>query len=1016
MCAELPFTHQSHVDIIVHVNSPGMPFCLFTNSREQFFSAGGSDQPYSMFVAYFLEPYYLAPVLCSEGETMVTRHVSKLNSTPELWHARLGHLHYDLLQRLPSMQSVKGIWFPDKQKTLPLCKSCVLAKSHRAPIPKNRHEKAAVVLQIVHMDIAIVKHESRDGEQVALVIVDECSSFVSGTPMHTKDESLQWFKQYHQRAITRTGKPLVAIQCDRDSTFHHFKPFAEYCALHGIQWRQTQAHTPHQNGVAERMNRTLFEMTRALLYHARLPPRFWADAFRCAVHIRNRCPSRVLYGGAKCPTPYEKWFGQAPDVSYFRVFGCIAFYNVRKEDRDDRKLSPCAVECRHIGYDEEAQGYLLWCPVTQKLIRSRDVIFDETCFPGEHPSPYEGLQRPISYETPVVWPTTRPPLTNDKPQIVQTPTRRIVPLGDDLFEGSDALTPTGSKRGWSSLPKRTPKRSRNSRNCVDNICEVTFHAAFLTDPVVSLLSGGNSDLDNPPCVPLSEPKTYKQALTSPDKEKWLEAMQKEYSSLIKNKVFELVPRPNDRAIVTCKWAFKVKRKVDGSIERYKARLCARGFTQVLGIDYEETFAPVVKFCTVRCFLTIAFQRKLQVYHLDIETAFLNATLEEEIYMEQPPGFTQQGGYVCLLKKCLYGLKQSGRMWHQEFKRTLLEYGFIQAKSDECLFTASVDMFLCLYVDDILIALENDAKLKIFLDHLLKKYVVKNNGLLNWYLGIEILTEPCESVLSQRVYVEKLLDRFKMSDSKPAKTPMDANDTRSSDASKEIKMNELLPPTEPYRELIGCLMYSMVATRPDIAYAVGYLSRQVSNPTGRHWTQAKRVLRYLKHTKDLGLRVTRCNPEDFKLCAYVDADWGRDPTTGKSTTGCVLYLGNVPILWTSRLQRCVALSSTESEYVALSECVKDVLWVSRLLVDFGIPCIKVPIYEDNAGCIKLAKNPVFHKRTKHINIRYHFVRDQVADGTVELVWLPTADMVADALTKPLSQFDFDRKRRRLMNCH
>jgi hypothetical protein len=516
---------------------------------------------------------------------------------------------------------------------------------------------------------------------------------------------------------------------------------------------------------------------------------------------------------------------------------------------------------------------------------------------------------------------------------------------------------------------------------------------------------------------MTEPKSYAQAMKSPDSEQWQKAMQVEYNSLLKNHVFTLVPRPENRSVIAAKWVYKVKRHPDGTVERFKARLVARGDTQTPGEDYDETYAPVAKFCSIRCFLVTAFQYCLTIYHLDIETAYLNATLDDEIYMEQPPGFKPDNALVCRLLKCLYGLKQAGRRWHEEFRGTLLHMGWLQAKSDGCLFTYQKNqlrMQLCLYVDDILLAVPSAQNLAKFEADLSKKYVVKNLGELHWYLGMEILRDGHEMLLSQRVYTEKILERFGMKDSKPAKTPMDSKGTSCRDATADAALTQPLPPTEPFREVVGCLMYLMVATRPDIAYAVGVLSRQVSNPTQRSWTQAKRVLKYLLYTKHLGLRITRCRTPDFTPSAYVDADWGRDSDTARSTTGCVLFLGNAPIIWASRMQKCVALSSTESEYIALSECVKEVLWVSRLLADLGLNCPKISIFEDNAGCIKLAKNPVFHKRTKHINIRYHFVREHVSDGSIELTWVPTSEMIADALTKPLAQPAFEDKRRRLLN--
>jgi hypothetical protein len=323
------------------------------------------------------------------------------------------------------------------------------------------------------------------------------------------------------------------------------------------------------------------------------------------------------------------------------------------------------------------------------------------------------------------------------------------------------------------------------------------------------------------------------------------------------------------------------------------------------------------------------------------------------------------------------------------------------------------MVLCLYVDDLLIATRDDHLKNELLRFLNRKYAIKDMGLLTWYLGMEVNRDQDGSYsVTQRRYLQELQSRFRMMNAAPRRIPMHVD---AAEGASDESTESMTTTTEPYRQLVGCLMYAMVATRPDIAFAIGYLSKFVAKPTERVWRLAKDVLRYLKATHHIGLQF-RPSEVPFKFSAYVDSDWGRDKQTRRSVTGLLVFLGKNLISWASRQQKCVATSSTEAEYIALSEVTKEVLWISRLGKYLDLPHDKIEIFEDNQGAIKLAKSTITHKRSKHVDIRFHFVREHVAEETIILTWISTRNMLADVLTKPIAEAEFVRKRELVMNAH
>jgi hypothetical protein len=496
----------------------------------------------------------------------------------------------------------------------------------------------------------------------------------------------------------------------------------------------------------------------------------------------------------------------------------------------------------------------------------------------------------------------------------------------------------------------------------------------------------------------SEPSTFEEATS---RQVWRDAMMEEYNSIMKNDVWEVVPRPEGKSVVTSKWLYKLKHAADGSIEKYKARFVARGFSQVEGVDYDETFAPVARYTSIRAVISIAAEMGWKIHQMDVKTAFLNGLIEEEVYIEQPLGFEVHGreSHVCRLKKALYGLKQAPRAWYSRIDAYLQQLGFEKSGADPNLYFIMVGedpLILLLYVDDLFI-IGAERLISSCKESLASEFEMTDIGLMHYFFGLEVWQEPGHIFLGQGKYVCDILIRFQMGDSRPMTTPMITN-WKKLHASESQLVDSTL-----YRQLIGSLMY-LVNTRPDISFAVNTLSQFMVEPRRVHWVAAKHVLRYLCGTVDYGLDYHR--GDGVRLVGYTDSDWAGCVSDRKSTSGCCFGLGSTVVSWFSRKQKSVALSSAEAEYMAASQANCEALWLHKMLIGlFGVQLRPTVIYCDNQSCIKLSENLVFHDRSKHIETRYHFIRDYVQRGAMELQYISTEEQVADILTKALSMGKF-----------
>jgi hypothetical protein len=515
---------------------------------------------------------------------------------------------------------------------------------------------------------------------------------------------------------------------------------------------------------------------------------------------------------------------------------------------------------------------------------------------------------------------------------------------------------------------------------------------------------------------LDEPLSYEEAMNSKDKDKWHAAIEDELKSHHKNNTWSVIQRTDDMNVIGSKWVFKIKRDKDGHPSKYKARLVAKGYDQQYGIDYLETFAPVLKYKSLRIMLALALFMNANIEQLDVKTAFLNAHVTEKIFVEPPEGMNiNKDEYTLGLNRALYGIKQAPNEWHREIDSMLKALGYTSCRKDTCLYhklTKSMNIILIgLFVDDLttLYVNEDTDEWKHDKQSLMHAYEMTDLGAIHHILGMKIDRSDGIIMISQNVYVQDKLEEFRFDRARSVSTPGTINGTRThAHLTDQSLMLLSAQDVSRYRQMVGSLMYASISTRPDITHATNIAARHMSNPSEQNMVEVRRIFKYLTQARYHGLVYYNNQHHGgvIRLSAYSDADWAGDITDRKSTTGFCTFINDNLISWQTKKQSTVALSSTEAEYMAISDVIKEVIWIRILLTELDLQ-IETPtiIYVDNQSAIKISENDTAHDRTKHIDIRHFFIRDLIESGEVKLVWVRTEDQLADIFTKPLTPSTF-----------
>lgn len=801
-------------------------------------------------------------------ETQLKSHanVAKLVSCDgiRVWHERLAHQNVSHIKQFLRRNGIKFIDEKDFQ-----CEGCIYGKQHRLPFA-NRIEKSKFCGEVIHTDVCgPMAENSIGGSRYFLLFKDDFSHYRFVYFLKKKSEVPQKIETFINFVQAQTSHKIKVLRCDNGGEFMN-NQVIEFLDQKGIRYVCTVPYTPEQNGTSERENRTLVEAARSMVYSRNIVQGkqfLWAEAVNTAVYVINRTGTSTV----KDKTPFELWHEKRASVNHLNVFGNIVYAHIPKQKR--KKIDKKSAKCVLVGYGEHSNMFRVYNFEKRSIEIVRDVIFEK-----ESLKMYleQNENNDVDCDRSVVVVD----VDDKQKEIAESVNANVSNIENQLFEESvsnenvsvdmhtsgaeiennenisqqhqSVLTvPSDSDYSDESLHSDSDDDDTASNNgIVDRISDfvgrISGRRICNVDSrnVVDsrLRSGQISEADIAFCLLAmsNEPKTYKEALESKDRNEWSKAMDEEYQSLIKNGVWLLVDRPKNESVIDNKWVFKLKTKPDGTIERYKARLVVRGFTQKYGVNYEETFSPVVRFSSVRSILAVSAMRKMKLVQFDVKTAFLYGDLHETVYMKQPVGYDDNSGKVCKLIKSLYGLKQASRCWNEKFTSFIKRFNFVECKADPCVFVRKEKnemLILTIYVDDGLIASTSEQSVKPVIDYLRQMFEIKVSE-ANFYLGSEINRRIDGSLhMSQSAYTKKILNRFGFADANSVSTPV--NNTVSLGVVDNAK-----PITFPYREAVGSLMYLTLGTRPDIAFGVSLVSRFLDNASDIHVTAVKRIFRYI----------------------------------------------------------------------------------------------------------------------------------------------------------------------------
>ena len=851
-----------------------------------------------------------------------------------------------LIQNLSSKDLVRDL--PKLKYDQHFCDACKVGKQVHSSHKAKNMVSTSRCLELLHMDLfGPSATQSYGGNFYTLVVVDDYSRYTWTKFLKSKNEAFDKFEILSKKIQNQLGSNIVSIRTDHGREFDNEFQFGDFCDKNGITHNFSAPRTPQSNGVVERKNRTLQEMSRTMLNEQNIPQKFWCNAVDTSTYILNRVLIRPFLN----KTPYELYKGRKPTLGYFRVFGSKCFILNTKDYLT--KFDPKSYEGVFLGYSQTSKAYIVLNKETLRVEESLNITFDESPPPSKtSPLVDDDLVESQAMDNQVT-------IENDKDE--ESPNKQIVNVKESKSHPLD--------------------------NVIGKIDERTLRSKAQNESIYFCF------------VSTIEPKNVNEALKD---ESWIMAMQDELNQFVRNDVWILVPPPRSQTIIGTKWVFRNKMDENGVVSRNKARLVAQGYNQQEGIDYDETFAPVARLESIRILLAYACAHNFKLFQMDVKSAFLNGVISEEVYVAQPPGFVdfEKPNHVFKLKKALYGLKQAPKAWYDRLKSFLVDHKYSMGLVDNTLFTKKKDSHIIIvqiYVDDIIFGSTCQDLCDDFSKIMHDEFEMSMMGELNFFLGLQIKQLEDGIFFNQSKYIKDMLRKFGLEDSKPIKTPM-------STETKLVKdeENESVDSTK-YRGMIGSLLY-LTASRPDIMFSVCLCARFQEDPKTSHLEAVKRIFRYIKGTTHLGLWYPKGTGVD--TIVYADSDHAGDYVDRKSTSGTCTFVGHCLTSWFSKKQTSLAISTTEAEYVSAGKACQQALWMKQALVDYGIQLNGITILCDNKGAIDLSKNPVQHSRTKHIEIRHHFLRDNVQKGNISIEKVSSEDNIADILTKPLKREPFN----------
>ncbi|KAL0702312.1 hypothetical protein Bca4012_058434 [Brassica carinata] len=952
-----------------------------------------------------------------------------------LWHARLGHPHARAL----------SLMLPNLSFQNESCEACILGKHCKSVFPQSMtiYEKC---FDLVHSDVWTAPCASRENHKYFVTFIDEKSKYTWLTLIKSKDRVLEAFVNFQNYVTNHFNSKIKIFRSDNGGEYTS-NAFKQHLANHGIIHQTSCPYTPQQNGVAERKNRHLMEVARSMMFHTNVPKRFWGDAVITACYLINRIPTKVL----KDVSPFQVLNKIKPPLDHLRVFGCVCYVLTPGEQRN--KLEAKSVKGIFIGYTHTQKGYKCYIPDSRRVMVSRDVKFVESkgyydekswedlrdlsqgpsdradnlriilenlgisqpkisVAPAPAPSPSPPVDINHEKAAPIVDPVhpdpeggnehgSTPEIPEDDPAVVhdQDGTESDQSSGDqnDVQEQEEAVI---EEQEQSQPLRRSTRVRKDPSNWINT--RVYFNSNAVAHPIQATCSFASYPQEHVAFITNLDqeyvPKTYEEAM---EHDEWRESVGDEVGAMIKNDTWYETELPKGKKAVTSRLLFTIKYLANGKPERKKTRLVARGYTQVYGEDYLDTFAPVAKLHTIRIVLSLAVNLEWDLWQMDVKNAFLQGELEDEVYMRPPPGMEDmvKPGNVLRLKKAIYGLKQSPRAWYHKLSTTLNGRGFVKSEADHTLFTLTSKqgiVVILIYVDDIIITGSNREGIISTKAFLKSSFDIKDLGELKYFLGIEMCRSKEGLFLSQRKYTLDLLNEAGKLGARVAKTPLE-------EGYKVLHEGEIddtpFGDFKLYRRMVGKLIY-LTITRPDICFAVNQVSQYMQAPKVHHWNMVERIMRYLREAPGQGVWMG-CNTST-EIVGYCDADWAGDRVDRRSTTGYCTFIGGNLVTWKSKKQKVVSCSSAEAEYRAMRKLTSELIWIRNLLKDLGIEtATPITMHCDNQAAIHIASNSVFHERTKHIEVDCHKVRQAVEQKIILPCYTRSEDQLADIFTKGAS---------------
>ncbi|KAI7964673.1 hypothetical protein MJO29_002771 [Puccinia striiformis f. sp. tritici] len=927
----------------------------------------------------------------SQPEVTVQAHTTIASPAVQLsdfqrWHNRLGHASKARIQ-----VALKTPLLPSTTVTCDACMSGKLTK-----LPFNSHFRPATApLEVVHGDlVGPISPATNGGARYFLTLVDQYSGHIHTSILKLKSDALEAINAYKVYFEQQTGHTIKKLITDGGGEFVN-KALSTILTDKGIQHNVSPPYTPQHNGFAERANRTIIDMTRTMMMQANMAPEWWAEAVKTATATTNCLPS---LSKSKL-SPVQLMFKTQPNMATFRPFGCRAWIIKPKHARET-KFGPVSWEGVLLGYENDYSAYKLLRLEDRTVVTTKHVHFDESHFPQ-----CPALNRSHNVYGVDKLPSFVPadPLPFSEEDQLDEEVARMDVDEEDQLEVREMQTILGrlslAESGSSNSAGEEDGAQDESSFTQPSVPVPSTRRLILHPPQHPSLISSDIDTSNIRhykrrhalvATLTLDPKNHKQAMASPRSADWKEAELKEITNMVLHDVWVKRARAPDDQPIPAIWAYRTKLGPDNQILEFKARICA-----------QVKYAPTGRPASLRIILSFAVDNGLAIHQLDVRSAFLTCPLDDTVTLLPPPGLDCPPNTVLELKKAIYGLCQAPRVWYKRLSTYLTTIGFVVSQSDPCVFfrvkvTGREDTIIFAHVDDLVIV---SKKPECFRAEMEAEFKIKYPGDAVFLLGMNIERSEHGISINQTQYIERKLAEFGLDTQTPASCPLNPKAYLKKATSSEIA--ELSHLGVNYRSLVGSLNYLSVLTRPDISYAVSTLSQYLDHPGITHYHAAVQVFRYLLGTRHLGLNFFKNATPNIR--AFVDADWGNCPDTRRSSTGFVIMAGSHLIAWKSTKQPTISLSTSEAEYKALSDLGRELAWLVSLVKETGTnpQTDQIIVRVDNRGAIDLANSETSQNgfRTKHMDIRLHFVRELLTIGLIKLVYVVSAGNVADFLTKP-----------------